>query len=379
MITSIKKITTKPAYNILECDGENLQAKIAASMSDDPALRELFISGGDFHSNNAYQMMAKYQTFTPYQVTYSDNSTSLIMEWKSFDVERAHHVGVKDLQAGDKVEGKEVVSVKPLDPIKISADEYRENAKQGRLKDIRTIAKFCGFGFLFGSAAMTFANGTLRMEWTPKRCEAFIDEYKLEDLKHSLIKRYTNLSESDIAYLTVASFFRAEFFKMYPVLEKWIEEQGKKAARQGYIRSPWGARRLLPQLTYQGEHSDKREIKNLSNIAVNSPVQDYEVEYMSKAMVAINEDFEKYGFLSYIAGTVHDSVVPFTFLPEQNQVLKILLSHFAVDHSAAKGIPYSGECNVAEVSKGEIWGYGSREVKLKDVENVEIEHLDYFN
>lgn len=143
MITSIKKITTKPAYNILECDGENLQAKIAASMSDDPALRELFISGGDFHSNNAYQMMAKYQTFTPYQVTYSDNSTSLIMEWKSFDVERAHHVGVKDLQAGDKIEGKEVVSVKPLDPIKISADEYRKNAKQGRLKDIRTIAKFC--------------------------------------------------------------------------------------------------------------------------------------------------------------------------------------------------------------------------------------------
>lgn len=255
---------------------------------------------------------------------------------------------------------------------------------EGHLLVVRTktgalVVPNCGFGFLFGSAAMTFANGTLRMEWTPKRCEAFIEEYKLEDLKHSLIKRYNNLSESDIAYLTVASFFRAEFFKMYPVLEKWIEEQGKKAARQGYIRSPWGVRRLLPQLTYQGEHSDKREIKNLSNIAVNSPVQDYEVEYMSKAMVAINEDFEKYGFLSYIAGTVHDSVVPFTFLPEQNQVLKILLSHFAVDHSAAKGIPYSGECNVAEVSKGEIWGYGSREVKLKDVENVEIEHLDYFN
>ena len=44
MITSIKKITTMPAYNILECDGENLQAHIAASMSQDPALCELFLN-----------------------------------------------------------------------------------------------------------------------------------------------------------------------------------------------------------------------------------------------------------------------------------------------------------------------------------------------
>jgi hypothetical protein len=378
MITSIKKITTMPAYNILECDGENLQAHIAASMSQDPALCELFLKGGDFHSNNAYSIMAKYQLFIPYEVTFTDGSVMEVMEWKSFDTERGKHISISKLQPGDKIFGKVFASSRQLAARKISYEEYVRDAKEGRLKELRTTAKFCGFGFLFGMAALTFSTNTLRMEWTAEKCEQFIPEYNLEKLRDSLRKRYKNLSEDDLAYLTVATFFRDEFFKMYPVLEKWILQQGAIAAKQGYVRSPWGARRLLPQLTYQGRHSDSKEIKNLSNIAVNSPVQNYEAVYMAKAMVGTAKDMEANGFHSYIAGTVHDSIVPFTFVEEQDEVLKIMLTYFATDYPAAKGIPYAGECNVAEVAKGFIWGYGEREVKLKEVKDVVIRPRNYF-
>lgn len=143
MITSIKTITTMPAYNILECDGENLQAHIAASMSLDPALCKLFLGGGDFHSNNAYSIMAKYQLFTPFEVTFEDGSKEEIMEWKSFDLPRGKHIAIKDIQEGDEIHGKKVSSIKFLPARKISYEEYYADAKQGRLKELRTTAKLC--------------------------------------------------------------------------------------------------------------------------------------------------------------------------------------------------------------------------------------------
>lgn len=241
-----------------------------------------------------------------------------------------------------------------------------------RTKTKPIVVPNCGFGFLFGMAAFTFANQTLRIEWDVPHCKKFIKDMKLEYLHKQMKKQYPKLSEEELAYLVVATYFRSEFFKMYPELEQWIKDQGVIASKQGYVRSPWGARRLLPQLTYQGKHSDSKEIKNLSNIAVNSPVQNYEAVYMAKAMIGTASAMEENGFNSYIAGTVHDSIVTFTFVEEQDEVLKIMLSLFSEDYPAARGVPYSGECNVAVVSDGQIWGYGSREVSLKDVKTVQI-------
>ena len=55
-----------------------------------------------------------------------------------------------------------------------------------------------------------------------------------------------------------------------------------------------------------------------------------------------------------------------------------MLTYFATDYPAAKGIPYAGECNVAVVNGGEIWGYGSSEWHLKEVADVQIKPRNYF-
>ncbi|MGL5913556.1 MAG: DNA polymerase [Bacteroidales bacterium] len=378
MITSVKEIKTISAFNILECDGENLQARIATSMSKDPALRKLFLGGGDFHSNNAYEIMAKYMKFIPYEITFEDGTTKEIMEWESFDLQRGKHISVKQLEPNDEIFSKKIKQTKSLEPRAITMQEFCSNAKKGVLKDIRTVSKFIGFGFIFGMSAVTFASSTLRIVWTIPRCEEFILSMGLSKLKKTLEAKYKYFNKDELIYLTVATFFRDEFFKLYPVLEKWILSQGATATKQGYIRSPWGSRRLLPQLVYQGKDSDTREVKNLSNIAVNSPVQDYETVYMAKAMIGVNKLIEEYGFHSYIAGTVHDSIVPFTFVEEQEELLRCLLENFAIEYEASDGIPYSGECNVAEVAKGEVWGGGNREVTLKQVKDVEIKKRSYF-
>lgn len=178
MIKSVKRITTIPAYNILECDGENLQAKIAASLSQDSALCKLFAEGGDFHSNNAFFMMANYQLFKEYEVKFEDGTSTIIMEWKAFDLPRGKHIMIKDLTAGDELNGKKIKSVAEISARKISYEEYCSNAKQGRLKDLRTTAKLC---FARGTEILTTKG------WLP-----------IETIAENSIKDFGLLYEGDL-------------------------------------------------------------------------------------------------------------------------------------------------------------------------------------
>jgi hypothetical protein len=231
----------------------------------------------------------------------------------------------------------------------------------------------CGFGFLFGMSAMAFAGNTLRLEWTVEQCEKFIRDFKLTDMRNTFRSQESRgLSEDDTTYLTVATYFRTEFFKIYKRLEEWINDCGTLASVQGYVVSPFGARRLLPQRVYQGKDDDRAVIKNLSNIAVNSPVQDYETVFMAGVMINTRDQMKKYGLKSHLIGTVHDSVVGFSHVTEEPMVFKIILKEFMRDYPQANGIPYFGELNLADPAKGEVWGLGSREITWDDVKDIPL-------
>jgi DNA polymerase I-like protein with 3'-5' exonuclease and polymerase domains len=360
-------------WYILEADSINLQAKIAASMSHDTNLCKLFREGGDFHTNNAYHILAKYQLFDRCTVTFQSGKTEVSMEYNDCNVMRKGketHAYYNELEKGDIMSNGEIVdSVSKVGEL-ISYEEYCNNAKKGRCKDLRQIAKMIGLAFIFGAGVNNLAGGTLRMAWNPKKCQKFIKERKLEDLLNQTIQHNKKLSGDNLYYYVVSAFFRAEFFKLYPELEQWIFECARDASVTGYCRSPWGSRRLLPQLTYQGKHSDGAALKNLSNIAVNSPVQDYETVVMATVMTSTDEAFEALGYLSYMPGMVHDSVVTIAYKDELDSVLKIELAAFDFKALATYGIPYEGECNVAYFTRGEFWGFGKREVELDEVKDV---------
>jgi DNA polymerase I-like protein with 3'-5' exonuclease and polymerase domains len=360
-------------YYILECDGSNLQAKIAASMSHDTNLCKLFREGGDFHTNNAYQILAKYQLFDRCTVTFQNGNTEVQMEYKDCKVLRKGketHAYYGELEKGDIMPNGDIVTSISKTGELISYEEYCKNTKNGRCKDLRQIAKMIGLAFIFGAGVNNLAGGTLRMAWNPKKCQEFIRERKLEDLLNQTIQHNKKIGGDNLYYYVVSAFFRTEFFKLYPELEQWILECAKEASVAGYRRSPWGSRRLLPQLTYQGQHSDGGALKNLSNISVNSPVQDYETVVMATVMSSTDESFEELGYISYMPGMVHDSAVTVAYKDELDSVLKIELSAFDFNDPATYGIPYGGECNVADFTKGEFWGFGKREVELDEVKNI---------
>jgi len=123
---------------------------------------------------------------------------------------------------------------------------------------------------------------------------------------------------------------------------------------------------------YQGRDDDKAVIKNLSNIAVNSPVQDYETIFMANVMINSREQFKKYGLKSHLIGTVHDSVVGFSHVDDELIAMKILLKEFMTDFPQAKGIPFFGEANIADPLKGEVWGLGKREILYEEVKDVPL-------
>jgi DNA polymerase I-like protein with 3'-5' exonuclease and polymerase domains len=367
------KLSKAGDYYVLEIDGANLQAKIAASMSHDTNLCKLFMEGGDFHTNNAYHILAKYQSFERCYVTFQNGGTDVRMEYEDCNVLRNGkeiHAYYNEFEKGDTMPNGDIVASVSKTGEFISYEEYCKNAKKGKCKELRQIAKMIGLSFIFGSGANNLASGTLRMAWTPKKCLEFINERKLDDLMNQIIQHNKKLSGDNLYYYVVSSFFRTEFFKLYPELEQWIFECAKDAFVTGYRRSPWGSRRLLPQLTYQGKHSDGAMLKNLSNIAVNSPVQDFETVVMATVMSSTDEAFEELGYISYMPGMVHDSVVTMAYKDELDSVLKIELSAFDFNAPATYGIPYGGECNVADFTKGEFWGFGKREVELGEVGDI---------
>jgi len=363
-------------YLILETDSVNLQAMIAASMSRDKNLCNVFLSGGDFHNNNTYHILAKYQLFDECVVTFNNGQTVRGFEWNQIPVVdssigKLEEVCFGNVKKGDAIGGLTVTNVEKAGR-NISYEEFCANAKKGKCKELRDIGKMIGLSFIFGASANNLAGGTLRMAWNPKMCAEFIKKRGLDDLQNQIIQSNKRLRGDELLYFVVASFFRSEFFKLYPELEKWIFECARDASNTGYRRSPWGSRRLLPQLRTKGKHADQGMYKNLANISVNSPVQDYETVVMSSAMIKIDSMYENLGYISYIVGTVHDSAITINHVSELESCLRISLEAFHFKEPATYGMPYSGECNVADYTKGEFWGFGRREVVHKDVKDVAI-------
>lgn len=227
------------------------------------------------------------------------------------------------------------------------------------------------FGFEFGQSGYAFAEGTLMKEWSEHDIDKYIKENDLQERYKSLYRKchkgdeseilnnhLSHLSDKFIKYWTVGINIRDKFFVQYSGLEKWIEDSIKFATANGYVRSPYGAFRRLPQLTYQGADDNKRDIKNLQNIALNSPVQNVEAVLINNTMNKVNQFIKQNNLKTRLKANVHDAIIHMTHKDEIDIIREFEYSIFNEDRKENNGIPMLLESNIADMKLGEVWGYG---------------------
>lgn len=306
LVRAIFKTPNDAEFYIGEIDAAGFQLRIACAQSGEPNMRKAFLEvpGGDLHSVTA-------------QFVFRPNMSL------------AEFLQLKD--DGDKV-----------------------------IKSLRNKSKGINFGLIFGAAPSVIMTTTLMPEWTDEEAYAFVREKELELRVEELLAG--GKTRRIASFLACAEFIRTKFFELYPGLLTWHQRNANFAMENGYIRSPFGARRLLPWLTYTGSDSDGAEIKNHKNIAANSPVQNHEVIPISMAMLKIHNLIKERGLKSRIALTVHDSIVIFIHKSELNVIVKCALEAMRFDWPQHQGVPVFGEMNIANPRKGEVWGFGKLEV-----------------
>jgi hypothetical protein len=375
-----------------ETDGAGLQLRIGASQSNDPVMREAFMTGGgDLHSVTGHAVFCR--NYSAYDITLGEYTVS------SINPVIVLRFGAKEKIALLKVKPDDAIVTLFLNdqsevPVDIHGLEVQSQLKSGvkdrmtldqfkywcKLKDsyvkkIRSKAKGTNFSNEFGGTPMGLGLGLLHQEWTEAECDLFIEEEGLQMQVNKWLSKVGDRSKAK--FVACAEKIIDVFFELYAGLLQWQKNNIAFAKKYGCIRSPFGARRLLPELLYsQATEIDptyRRHLKNLMNITANSPVQNHEVVVIHRAMRMIDKYITENELESILIGNVHDAAVGYYKTAELNKgLMNVINASFSIDHKENNGIPYSCETNFADPALGQGWGFG-REVGADTVDD------DYFD
>jgi len=225
-------------------------------------------------------------------------------------------------------------------------EEFMSKKHDSPYKEQRVIAKTTNFQFLFGGSSWSFSNDCLRRDWNDEYCQKFVDDMHLDILE-----------DSDM-YYTAGEYIRSSFFEKYPDLELWHERCHKEAELTGKVQSSYGARRLLPKLTYIGKDSDKKIITNNHNLSKNSVVQTFEAVTIHRSMRELHQFIKDNNMKSRIFGMIHDSVDMYIKRDELDILSKKITEIFERPQPQFDGVTMSFELEVSDGAKGEVWGFG---------------------
>lgn len=140
------------------------------------------------------------------------------------------------------------------------------------LKEERKLAKAVNFGFVYGMY--------------PKKFQAYAFE------NYGVTVSYAE-----------AEKFRDRFFTTFPDLVSWHRRQEQIVRSRGYVQSPLGRVRHLPNV-YSGDDAVAREAVRQ---AINSPVQSCASDLMLFGMVKLNEILNKNE--CFMVMTLHDGIM----------------------------------------------------------------------
>jgi len=245
----------------------------------------------------------------------------------------------------------------------VSLEEFLRRKTEKKFADARYKGKQANFSLIFGSSGFSFAKEALEPEWTDTECEEYIIHNKLINNP----KRLLELSQKEnkkvdlqfCKYWAVANHIRKLFLETYKGLQDWHEKTIKFAHENGYVRSPFGAIRRLPELLYRGDQTQNQRNKNLHNISLNSPIQNMEIALISLSMVELSKKIQELKLKSYIFGMVHDSVELYIHRTEINIIKKLCYEIFEQQRKEYKEVPILIDGEISDLEKNEVLGFGS--------------------
>lgn len=229
-----------------------------------------------------------------------------------------------------------------------------------KVKQARTNAKTVAFSLLFGAKANTLKSNALDNKWSDEEVESYIKENNLKIIK--------NRRDEEEKFLTVAEDLRNKFFETYSLLLPTIESYHSLAEKNGFVDSPFGGRRHLPQLTKTGYHSDKGEISNLHNIAINSPTQNFEAMYMFSKQIEIYKYLKDNNLKTKIVNSVYDSIL-FEFHKDEVKKLVPVIFNIMEDYTNYT-VPITIEQDL-----GGYWGFPDVDVDRENIHKI-FEYVD---
>jgi hypothetical protein len=244
-------------------------------------------------------------------------------------------------------------------------------------KTYRTVSKSINFLMLFGGAAMIFVKKFLETAWTEEQCEKYIEENKLQDIQDQMFDRYKKETTRMHKYLACATDIRNKFFKLYSSLLDWHSREVEFATNNGYVRSPYGAVRRLPELLLQGPDDRKlnsRIIRNLQNIAVNSTIQNFESCLVMLGIIELSKWLKTNFMKSKIFNSVHDSIDLMIHRSEVLEVMSKAKEILEKDRPEYKGFPIRVDGEISDLSKGQIYKHGISFEKFKEEYEAENIH-----
>ena len=182
-------------------------------------------------------------------------------------------------------EDKDIHAIRAMRIMGLTPDQWAKLPKELQ-KEYRGKAKAANFGFIYGMLA---------------------HKYKT----YALTNYDLDLS------LQECTETRNTFFSDHTGLESWYGKQEREALRKGYVESPDGRRRHLPNIRLDVEASKEAKMKygEAVRMSINTPVQGFGSDMKLMSMIEIDERLERVfkkrdcEEFAYVFGEVHDSIL----------------------------------------------------------------------
>jgi DNA polymerase-1 len=149
--------------------------------------------------------------------------------------------------------------------------------------------------------------------------------------------------QAEISVKDAAEFIRI-YFETYPGFRKYIDETVKFAVEKGYVKTLFGRKRAIPDIT--SETHFKRE--GAERIAINTPIQGTSADMIKIAMIRIAAELKNKNYKSRMIMQVHDELV-FEVVEDEIDEMKSMVKSM-MENSAELDVPV-----VVDIGIGDNW------------------------